>query len=424
MRARISPSVISGNVLVPPGKSMMQRICALALMNKGTVEIINPGYSNDDLTALKIIADCGALVKKMGGHLLIESDGIIRVPNQIQVGESGLSVRMFTPLLALSHQQFVVNGMGSLMNRPLTVLESILGTLGVEVKSTGAKLPLAVSGPMQVKSLVVNGSQSSQNLTGLLFAFCHGTQESVIIEVEHLVSKRYVDLSINLLRYFGYDITHHNYQQIIIHPFVKIKRDLSIAVESDWSSASFLLVAACIAGEVSLSGLDLDSVQADRQIMEAIASAGVKLNHENGLLTVYRTEKIHPFSFDATDCPDLFPPLAVLAAYAHGLSSIKGVYRLREKESDRGFALFTELKKMGVDIRIENDCMHIVGRGAVTGAEVDAHHDHRIAMAMAVAGLSAKGETIVAGAESVKKSFPAFFEVLKDLKADVNLLED
>ncbi|HEY6063766.1 MAG TPA: hypothetical protein VIV35_09165, partial [Chitinophagaceae bacterium] len=191
-------------------------------------------------------------------------------------------------------------------------------------------------------------------------------------------------------------------------------------IESDWSGGAFLLVAGAIAGPITIRGLDLTSSQADKAIIDALNSANA------GIAIEAKGIKIHPaemnaFDFDATDCPDLFPPLVTLAAYCNGETTIKGVSRLIHKESNRAVALQEEFGKMGVNIELNDDTMIIHGGKGVKGSKVHSHHDHRIAMACAVAALKAKGETIIEEAGAVRKSYPDFYNDLKSLGADVSL---
>jgi 3-phosphoshikimate 1-carboxyvinyltransferase len=191
-------------------------------------------------------------------------------------------------------------------------------------------------------------------------------------------------------------------------------------VEGDWSGGAFLLVAGAIAGPITVRGLDLTSTQADKAIVDALMAA------KAGIAIEAKGIKVHPaemkgFVFDATDCPDLFPPLVALAAYCKGRTTIYGVSRLIHKESNRALTLQDEFDKMGVYIKLERDEMLIQGNGMVKGADVHSQHDHRIAMACAVAALKADSETVIEEAQAIKKSYPDFYNDLKFLGASVSL---
>ncbi len=178
-------------------------------------------------------------------------------------------------------------------------------------------------------------------------------------------------------------------------------------IEGDWSGAAFLLVAGAIGGEVEIENLDANSSQADRRILDVLEQFGARINKSNNVIQVTKAE-MKPFNFNATDSPDLFPPLVVLASYAKGKTRIKGVSRLVGKESNRAEALVEEFLKVGIKIELESDDMIIYG-GAVTGGTINSRNDHRIAMAAAVAGVGAIGNINIQGYECISKSYPDFF---------------
>jgi 3-phosphoshikimate 1-carboxyvinyltransferase len=186
-----------------------------------------------------------------------------------------------------------------------------------------------------------------------------------------------------------------------------------IAIEGDWSSASFFLVAAAILGDITIHGLNLDSKQADIKILEALTEFGADIQLEKGVRVVKKNS--NAFTFDATNCPDLFPPLAVLASFAKGESQIIGVSRLIYKESNRAQTIQSELSKLGAQISIAEDVMYIQGIEKAIATEVNSHGDHRIAMACAIMALRAEGSTTIKNSEAVNKSFPDFFEYLEKI---------
>ena len=215
-------------------------------------------------------------------------------------------------------------------------------------------------------------------------------------------------------------VDNMNYEQFVIYPAAPGEQDITYSAEADWSSASFMLVAGAIAGEIGIDCLKMDSVQADRAIMEVLAKAGAYVSMNGTMVQVNNRQPLYAFEFDATDCPDLFPPLAALASYCKGVSVIRGTGRLSGKESDRAGTLQEEFGKMGIHIRVENDSMFIQG-GTPVEALVTSHHDHRIAMACAVAALRATGNIRIMHAEAVNKSYPDFFMHLQKLGAAVSL---
>ncbi len=424
MKVKIKPSRLKGAVEAPASKSSMQRACAAALLSNGTTIIRNPGQSHDDKAALDIIQRLGAKADMVSGECQVVSWGLNPAEDEINCGESGLSIRMFTPIAALAEKKIIINGEGSLQKRPMDFFDTVLPALGVTVKSHKGFLPIEVSGPMQPATVEVDGSQSSQFLTGLLMAYGAAGARDVSIHVKNLKSKPYISLTLSVMKQFGLKTPENrNFEEFYFsnEPFqVLTERQINYTVEGDWSGAAFLLVAGAIAGPITVRGLDLTSDQADKAILDLL------MNISNGVAVDAKGITVHPapmkaFEFDATDCPDLFPPLVALAAYCEGESVITGVHRLANKESDRAEALQEEFGNMGVKIKVSKDKMYITGGKKIKGAKVHSHYDHRIAMACAVAALGAEGETVIRKGEVISKSYPRFYDDLQLLGASVSL---
>lgn len=428
MQVTVYPSKLSGQVTAAPSKSSMQRACAAALLRRGESIIYNSGTSNDDLAAIDLIQKLGAIVAMDEGKLVVTSHGVHPIANEINCGESGLSIRMFTPIAAISANMMIINGEGSLVTRPMDFFDETLPLLGVHIQSSGGKVPITIRGPIRPNTIQVDGSLSSQFLTGLLMAFASLEQVTATINVSHLTSKPYVDLTLEILRAFGLNTPINQHYE----SFVFIKRNIPpsdnvihYTVESDWSGAAFLLIAGAIAGHIVVKGLDLQSTQADRKILDALRSCGCKLSISNQAIDIAPPaaglQDLKPFQFDATDCPDLFPPLVALASYCKGTSVIQGVNRLAHKESDRGLTLQEEFGKAGVEIVLENNVMLVHGGNGLQGGQRHSHHDHRIAMACAVAALKAEGHTTIEGADAINKSYPNFYQHLQQLGGKVQV---
>ena len=430
MIVKIQPSIISGNVHAPASKSSMQRACAAALLNDGETVISNPGKCNDDLAALDVIQKLGATVTLLNNNRLLIKSGNFTSSSlstcgegwgEVNCGESGLGLRMFAPIAALSSQQIILNGSGSLLQRPMNFFDEIFPLLKIDIHSNNGMLPIKIKGPLQPVNITIDGSLSSQFLTGLIMAFAKACTKPVSIKVKDLKSKPYIDLTLQVMKHFGWNVENKNFEEFIFSPSSGQKlQTTNYTVEGDWSGGAFLLVAGAIAGKIEVEGLDVDSAQADKAIIDALKLAGATLIIKNKKITVNAVQ-LTGFKFDATDCPDLFPPLVALAAYCKGKTLIKGVSRLKHKESDRASTLQQEFFKMGIDIEINDDIMHVFGTGKLTGAAVHSHHDHRIAMACAVAALSAKGETIINEADAINKSYPDFFDHLQKLNASLQI---
>jgi 3-phosphoshikimate 1-carboxyvinyltransferase len=424
MQVTIQPSQISGNIYAPASKSSMQRACAAALVRKGDTIIHNPGISSDDKAALNVIQALGATVENLkDSSLKIISDGIKPISDTVNCGESGLGIRMFAPIVALSEKEITIQGEGSLLNRPMDFFDEVLPQLGVQIISNNGKLPLKLKGPLQPKNITIDGSLSSQFLTGLLLAYAASDAKDVTITVNNLKSKPYVDLTLAVMEEFNLkEPENKNYEAFYFGSetsnYEPIFNDYTI--EGDWSGGAFLLVAGAIAGDIKIEGLNIASTQADKEVLKALMDCGCKILIEEKQIEISSGE-LKAFQFDATDCPDLFPPLVALASYCEGTTEIEGVHRLTHKESNRALTLQEEFEKMGIKIELQGNKMLIKGGTGVKGAHVHSRHDHRIAMACAIAALKAESETVIDDAEAVNKSYPNFYEHIQSLGAKVNI---
>jgi len=430
---KVYPSKISGVINAPTSKSSMQRACAAALLHEGTTVINNPGNSNDDLAAIGIIKNLGAEIKEQSnGSLQIRSNGIpgskitpLGGGGALNCGESGLGIRMFTPLAALSSHEITINGSGSLLTRPMDFFDGIFPQLGIAIQSNFGKLPIKIKGPLQPIDITIDGSLSSQFLTGLLMAYGKAATRPVTINVNNLKSKPYIDLTLQVMEHFGYDVVNNNYESFLINPVDRSKNQaVNYTVEGDWSGGAFLLVAGAVSGNITVKGLDVFSTQADKKILEALRDCGCQLSISADEIVVSNPSLgIRGFHFDATHCPDLFPPLVALASFCNGTTAIEGVSRLAHKESNRGLTLQEEFGRMGINIKLQDNLMLVEGGTGVKGATVHSHHDHRIAMACAVAALGATGATTIEEAAAINKSYPDFYVHIKQLGATVSQIE-
>jgi 3-phosphoshikimate 1-carboxyvinyltransferase len=436
MRATVYPNTLRGEQVAPASKSSMQRACAAALLHRGTTRILNPGHSNDDLAAIDVIQKLGAIVKTEDASkekisstsIIVHSNGVQPIGDTMNCGESGLGIRMFTPIAALSDQSITVEGIGSLLKRPMHFFDTIFPKLGIEIQSQAGYLPIQIKGPLKPANIEVDGSLSSQFLTGLLMAFAATENTNAVIEVQGLKSKPYIDLTLSVLNTFGWKVQHQDYKrfEFLAHP--PLADHIDYTVEGDWSGAAFLLVAGAIAGPIVVKGVQLNSTQADKAVIQALKDAGASIDiNENAIQIGPAKDKagvvgsLKAFEFDATHCPDLFPPLVALAAVCNGVTILHGVSRLAHKESDRGLTLQKEFAKLGIRIELNQDRMMVYGGTGIKGAEVFSQHDHRIAMACGVAALCADGPITITDAEAVNKSYTDFFKHLQHLGAKVDL---
>lgn len=404
---------LKGKLTPPCSKSYAQRALALALLAEGESTLRNIEFCNDTLSAIKCIEALGAQVRRIDETTLSVRGGFAPRDNVLNVGESGLATRLFTPIAALWDQPVVITGEGTLLHRPMTMMMEPLRHLGVEVRDGGGYLPIEVRGRMHGGKIEVDGSISSQFITGLLLALPMADGDTTL-KVHGAVSTPYIDMTVETAERFGGKILHNDYTEFFIEGGQHY-RAADYSIEGDWSAAAMLLVAGAIAGEVTLDNISTLSLQADTLVCRALVRAGASvINEENSITVAHRN--LTAFEFDATNCPDLFPALAALAAAAEGTSVITGTSRLEHKESNRAETLREEYAKLGIDIDIDTDNVMKVHGGKIHAAEVDGHSDHRIAMSLAVSALRSDGEVTIKGAECVSKSYPDFFEDLESLR--------
>jgi 3-phosphoshikimate 1-carboxyvinyltransferase len=418
---------VRGNVHAPASKSSMQRACAAALVRKGETIIRNPGKSNDDKAGLNVIKNLGATINENeDGSLQVISNGVKPISNIVNNGEAGLGIRMFTPIVALSEIEMEINGEGSLLTRPMDFFDEVMPQLGVEIHSNNGKLPIKLRGPLHPKNIEIDGSLSSQFLTGLLLAYAAVDAKNVTIKVTDLKSKPYVDLTLSVMESFLLKVPENrNYEEFYFDetPVIDTSDFVDYTVEGDWSGGAFLLVFGAIADNIKVAGLDIASTQADKKILEALESCGAQISIMDAEISISHSgdKDLSAFEFDATDCPDLFPPLAALAASCKGITKITGVHRLAHKESNRGLTIQEELGKMNIKVELNDNVMLIEGTTDIKAATVHSHHDHRIAMMCALLALKANGETIIEEAEAINKSYPDFYNHLQQLGASLSL---
>lgn len=418
MNTIVSPSAISGSLRAPSSKSQAIRLIAAAMLARGNSRIHYPSGCDDALAMKKIAESLGAKVEVRENAWDICGGVDLNTP-KINCGESGLAARLMIALSTLGNKEIEVTGEGTLLNRHLGNIETSLANMGVKHSSNGGSLPFKIHGPAQFTKLEVDGSGGSQFVSGLLMALPILKNDTRLI-VHNLKSIPYIDMTLEVLQDAGIEISHRDYSGFSI-PGNQFYRPIQTEVEGDWSGAAFPLVAGALAGDVTVTGLDSNSRQADRKIMDALQVAGARLEINPEGISVKKS-RINAFDFDATHCPDLFPPLAVLAAASDGQSRIAGVGRLAQKESNRGIVLRNELGKLGVKIDLDGDVMRVHG-GRIFGGAVFSHHDHRIAMAGAVAALIATSPVKILNPECVAKSYPEFFADIKNLGAKVDIPE-
>jgi len=409
MRAYLGHGYLQGAITAPPSKSYTQRAYAAALLHAGSTLVHGAGNSSDEQAAFEVIQQLGAIVNT-SEFVEISSRGIKPVSGKINVGESGLAARLFTPIAAISEREMTVEGKGSLLKRPMDGFSSVFSQLGVKLAGYSGYLPFTVQGPMLSHSVRVNASDGSQFLSGLLFALSSVAKDAITIEVTDLKSRPYIDMTLDVLAQFGKPVAHNNYKQFYIDPALfHFPGTVEINIEGDWSSAAGFLVGGAIGGDVVVKNLDMASKQADKAVVDVLQMAGASIGIQGNSVATKKSN-LHPFDFDATHSPDLFPILAILATCCGGESSISGVHRLFFKESNRVESITEMLQDFAVPFSVEDDKLFVSGMPRLQGTVLDSYNDHRIVMAAAIGAIRANGPVEISGAEAVNKSYPRFFD--------------
>ena len=397
-RVVLENSILNGTVTMPPSKSAAHRALACSfLAGGGSVE---PIIDSKDMKAMQ-----QAISALQNGE------------DTVDCIESGNTLRFMLPVAAALGKNVTFIGSGRLPERPIGDYLRLFPEHGVKCTSDG-KLPVTIEGKLTGGRYEIAGNISSQYITGLLLALPILEEDSEIVLTTKLESKPYVDLTVKVLSDFGVAVEETEYGYFVKGNQKYIQRDY--IVESDWSQAAFFLAAGAIGGDVTLKGLRADSAQGDKEIVDIIRRFGADIEiNESGIRC--RKSALHGTEIDVTDIPDTVPAIAVTAAFAEGKTVITGAERLRYKESDRIESVVTNLKKMGVQVEETRDGMIITG-SAVHGALLDGYNDHRIVMAFSIAALFASGETEITQADSVNKTYPAFFEDYNRLGGKANVI--
>ena len=415
MNLVVHPSDLSGRIEAPGSKSHMQRLLAAGLLAQGESWIRRPSDAADCMAAAEVAAGLGADIE-IGQNALKIRGGLAPRTDVLHMGESGLGMRLFSPIAALAPTPFTLVASGTLQHRPMQPMADALAALGAQAKLRNGCPPIELHGPLRGGQSHVDGGLSSQFLTGLLMALPCASADS-ILEVSDLKSKPYVDMTLEVLSATGVSIHHQDHQKFTI-PGGQSYLPFDETVAGDWSAGAFLLILAALCGEpfLEVDRLGNHPTQADQAVTGALLLSGAKLMRTETGIRVERGRR-KGFRFDATHCPDLFPPLAAFAAFCKGPTILKGLHRLQHKESNRGIALKEEFEKAGIQIELntEEDTL-TVRPGPVKQAKLDGRGDHRMVMAAAVLGLA--GAPIeIEGIEAVAKSYPDFFDALSEVGA-------
>ena len=405
-----------GTVQAPPSKSVTHRHLILGALSEGTSTIRRPLICDDTEATIKSLARLGADIQRAGDVIRIAPGGGSLPRKDLDCRESGTTLRLLTPVCGTLRGPTTLTGAPSLNRRPVGPLLDALKQLQVETESRGGYPPVTVHGEGHIPggSATVRGDVSSQFVSALLLVAPLTDRDTEVRVTTPLESKPYVRMTMDAMRLHGVEANASKDMDCFTAPLGGYK-PADVDVEGDWSSAAYLLAAGALGGDVAVNNLNQNSSQADKAILGVLRDMGAELHlRSDGARSV--KSSLSATCLDLSDCPDLFPAVAALAAAADGVSSLSGLKRLRVKESDRLQAMMQGLRQMGADLRLEGERLRIRG-GGLKGAEVDPHGDHRIAMAFATLAPAAEGVTVIRDAQCVSKSYPGFWEDMGRLGA-------
>jgi len=405
---RLDPMKLKGPVTVPPSKSLAHRAIICASLADGRSVIKNIQYSDDIRATIQGMRSFGAVI--LEGEESLTVDGVrsgAAEGRTIDCNESGSTLRFLIPIATLFEGETHFTGQGKLGTRPLDTYQAIFEQQGLRYESSNTgELDLTVEGSLQPGSYEVRGDVSSQFITGLLLTLPLLKAASEIRMTTPLESEGYVDLTLSMLESFGIHIDFDKERQVFSIEGNQAYRPHDTTVEGDYSQAAFFLSARALGNSVRVEGLNERSLQGDRVIATILEQLGdLKLND----VTTHRM-------IDGSQCPDIIPVVALVAALTDGKTEITNLERLRIKESDRLEATQKELAQLGADIEVDGDSLVISGVNSLKGnTTVWSHKDHRIAMMLAIASTVCEAPIVIKDTECVTKSYPDFWEVFNRL---------
>lgn len=418
MNVKISKSETKGSVVIPSSKSVAHRVLIATFLSGGNAEVSGNLKAGDVIATFNCLCNLGAKMQINDEKSLISVNGREEIKTaSIDVRDSGSTLRFLLPVIATLGIKCKVCGTKRLSDRPIGELLSVLAQHGAEFLNHS--LPLETGGSITGGDYVIDAGVSSQFITGLLLALPVLKSDSRIILKNEMVSSGYVDVTIRVLKKYGIKIEKTDYG-FFVRGGQKYREIKNIAVEGDWSSACFMACLGAINGEITLKGLDLNSAQGDKIVVDVLEKIGADVRFdEDGSLTVRKSE-LNAIKFDAENYPDIVPVLSAALAFCNGVSEISGVERLRLKESDRISEIIRLHSEFGIKAEYSDGVLKIYG-GKPKACLYRSPDDHRLAMSAAVMASCIQGESKITGAECVNKSYPDFFDQLKQSGGNVDV---
>lgn len=418
MKALISKSEVKGKITAPSSKSYTIRGLMCAALAKGESEIVYPLISDDTQASVNVLSRVGIQVHQGENYWQVIGDDFHESEGELFCGESAATLRFMTAICSLIPGQCRLTAGPSLSKRPVRPLIEALRQLGVNCSCQGDVAPVIVEGSRLGGGVVeLPGNISSQFVSALLLISPFAEEDVKIRLTTPLESKAFVLMTLDCLERFGIKVQiSPDFKEFEVSK--QTYKPTKFIVEGDWSSASYFLALGAVAGEVKVENINVDSSQGDKIILNFLKDMGASVEIDQDSVTV-RKSKLSSIRADLSDCIDLLPTVAVLATVADGISEFVGIERARIKESNRVLAVREGLEKMGIRVTEEKDRLTIAG-SIPKRAFIDTKGDHRIAMAFSILG-SLCGETIISDAECVSKTFPQFWDTLKNIGVEVEI---
>lgn len=423
MKAQIGPSQAKGRVEAPSSKSMTHRMTILGALAEGRTSIRRPLVCDDTLATLNAVKMLGAKTKTSEDEWIVEGGSLTAPSEAIYCGESGTTIRLITAVCALADGCVTLTAGPSLSRRPMEPLLDALSSLGVDVHGEAGYPSITVCGKGGISGgeTMLPGHVSSQFVSALLLVAPMMRSPLTIRVTTPLQSWPYVRMTMDAMESFGVKASASRGRDVFTAPTGKYRAS-KVNVEGDWSSASYLLAAGAVGGEVTVGNLDTGSSQADTAILDILSRMGAELTVKGDEVTCSKS-RLKALNIDFSDCPDMFPMVSALCSVAEGTSVLTGLERLRLKESDRVAAMAEGLRGMGAEVAEDSVSVRITG-GTVRGAELNPYNDHRIAMSLGILALAAEGGTTILDAGCITKSYPGFWDRLERLGVNVRMMED
>lgn len=424
MTQKLLPKVnsVEGEINLPGSKSLSNRALLLAALAPGQTTLLNLLRSEDTQRMVEALTQLGVSLTMnddwsrcvVSGH-----DGLFQAPNEHKffLGNAGTAIRPLTSILAMMHGNFIVDGDQYMRERPINHLVEALKQLGASIEYLGEENcpPLRViGGSIRGGKVDIKGDISSQYLTSLLLALPLAPKDSEVSVIGEQVSKPYLDLTLDIMSKFGVNARHENHQYFTIPGGQSYQSPGTYLIEGDASSASYFFAAAAIAGgTVRVNGIGSNSVQGDIEFLDAIEAMGAVVSRQSDSIEV-SGGALKGIDMDLNHIPDAAMTIAAMALFAEGTTIIRNIYNWRVKETDRMFAMATELRKLGATVEAGHDYIVIEPPEKIQSASIDTYGDHRIAMCFSLASLS-DAEITINNPEVTAKTFPDYFDAFASI---------